>query len=791
MSHETARIDLHCHSRYSGATDLWMARTMRVGEYTSDPADLYRRAKAQGMTHVTLTDRDTIAGGLRLAHHEDFVLGAEVTAFFPAEAHAVQVLVWGLSEGDHAEIQALRFNVRELVAYLRANGIAHGLAQPTSLRSSGLRTDQFEQLLLLFGLWEVRDGATHKAANDLAQRLTETGEATLARLAEKHGIAPATVVIGRFAGSNDLSGLDVGATYTEVDLGEDGDLLGGLRHGATLPRGEIASTAKTARLLIALASEGIGDRGSRLTAWFLDNLLGPESPSWLMRSPAGKKLLGRVLRVTSKRPTLGGSRPWRLTALAELAELLRQGGLGEGPQRYRRFADVIDDTWTRATVEHLDGLRSAAAAGSDGRVGDELRELAGAQVLLAPYFIAAAFRAREERNAARTAASLEEAGLLDPGPAQGEPRVAMFTDTYLDLNGVATVLQALNAEARRESYPLTIVSCGDKRASTPGHEQFAALERLNLEVYSDFPLDVPPLLEMLAWCEGERIEVIHAATPGPVGLAAYALARALDLPLIGTYHTDVPRLGYFLTGDPLLEELLWNYMSWFYRSCEAVFAPSRGVERELFARGLRCRFEPLDQAVDAEAFSPERRDPRLHDELGGDGNVVLWVGRVSAEKNLELLTAAFARIREHRNDVSLVIVGDGPHRKTLEELSPETTFLGFRSGEELARIYATADVFAFPGSAETFGQVVLEAAMSGLPTIVTAGSIPSEAVVPGVTAITVSPGDVDGLRAAIETLADDDALRARMGAAARAVAAGRTWAKTFARFRAVYAQVRR
>ena len=93
MTKSLARIDLHCHSRYSGATDIWMARTLRVGEHTGDPADIYRRAKTQGMTHVTLTDRDTIEGGLRLAHHGDFVLGEEVTAFFPSEAHSVQVLV--------------------------------------------------------------------------------------------------------------------------------------------------------------------------------------------------------------------------------------------------------------------------------------------------------------------------------------------------------------------------------------------------------------------------------------------------------------------------------------------------------------------------------------------------------------------------------------------------------------------------------------------------------------------------------------------------------------------------
>ena len=371
-----------------------------------------------------------------------------------------------------------------------------------------------------------------------------------------------------------------------------------------------------------------------------------------------------------------------MTAVSEIAEALQQGGLGEGPQRYRRLAEIIDETWKRSTVEHFDALREAVSV-EDGRAGDELRELAGVQVLLAPYFIAAAFRAREERHASRLAKTLEDAGLL---PRSAAPGVPTGGDVHRHVSrsqrrrhrppgdqrgGASGGVSAHHRVVRREAC---------RRA--PATSSSPALERINLEVYSDFPLDIPPLLEMLAWCENERIEVIHAATPGPIGLAASVLARALDLPLIGTYHTDVPRLGYFLTGDHLLEEVLWNYMRWFYRSCEAVFTPSRGVERELAARGLAVRFEPLDQAVDAEAFSPERRDAGLHHELGGEGHVILWVGRVSAEKNLELLATAYAALREHRDDASLVIVGDGPYRKTLEAVAPEATFLGlpFRQG---------------------------------------------------------------------------------------------------------------
>ena len=123
-----ARIDLHCHSRYSTSANLWLAAELGFKESHTEPAAVYRLAKMRGMTHVTLTDHDSIEGALRLAHHDDFIIGEEVTAFFPAEALHVHVLVWGLDEQTHAEIDELRFNVFELVEYLRGREIAHALA---------------------------------------------------------------------------------------------------------------------------------------------------------------------------------------------------------------------------------------------------------------------------------------------------------------------------------------------------------------------------------------------------------------------------------------------------------------------------------------------------------------------------------------------------------------------------------------------------------------------------------------------------------------------------------------
>jgi hypothetical protein len=163
-----ARIDLHCHSRYSTSANMWLTAELGFEESHTEPEAVYGLAKLRGMTHVTLTDHDSIEGALRLAHHEDFIIGEEVTAFFPSEALHVHVLVWGIDERQHEEIRELRFNLFEFVPYLREQAIAHALAHPFSLVAGSLRAEQLESLLVLFDVWEVRNGLSCRAENELA-----------------------------------------------------------------------------------------------------------------------------------------------------------------------------------------------------------------------------------------------------------------------------------------------------------------------------------------------------------------------------------------------------------------------------------------------------------------------------------------------------------------------------------------------------------------------------------------------------------------------------------------------
>ncbi len=778
-----ARIDLHCHSRFSARSELYLARTFGMRECFTEPHLVYREAKARGMTHVTLTDHDSIAGALQLTDFPDFTIGEEVSAFFPTEALHVHVLVWGLDETQHGEISELRFNIFELVDYLRGEGLAHALAHPMSVVSD-LRVEHYEQLLLLFSLWETRNGSSTAMENRMSAELVAAAPTLIPRLAEKYGREPVASAIRKVAGSDDHGGLDVGGTYTQIRLGTgETDPFGALLKRKAALRGTQGSTAKTAHTAISLLFHG-GDSDSRnwLTRTLVRRGMRSSIPWTVLEGQRSRQLAGRFVGLAID-PPWRRERTLRRAAASGAAEVIRSGALVGGGLRHERLATIAETTWERTVRDSFKELRGK---GFSKESLDAWKTLGQAQTLIAPYLLAATSLARQRTHARDVHRELSDRGLLDPWPTPSEPHVAMFTDTIEEINGVAAVLQPLVAFAVAQDWPFTMISCGPERAGKPRHEVFHALDRFSFDVYEEFPLFVPPVLQLLRWCEDNAIDVIHAATPGPVGMVAVLIARTLGLPLVASYHTDLPRLGYFLTSDHIVRESLWTYVRGFYNQAEIIFCPSRAVQDDLERHGVRARFENLDQAIDSTLFMPGRRNDEVRRVLGGGKKVLLWVGRMSPEKGLDFLALAYNRLRRQRDDVRLVLVGDGPYREQLEQLLPGASFLGYRTGDELATIYASADVFVFPARAETFGQVLLEAAASGLPAVVTAGIGVDENVAPGETAFVVAPGDATGFVAALERLLDDEPARRRMGLAARERALQRSWPATFSHMREVY-----
>jgi glycosyltransferase involved in cell wall biosynthesis len=293
-----------------------------------------------------------------------------------------------------------------------------------------------------------------------------------------------------------------------------------------------------------------------------------------------------------------------------------------------------------------------------------------------------------------------------------------------------------------------------------------------LAEYPDIKLYYPPFLKMLEYCYTEGFTHIHTATPGPIGLAALAISQILKLPIFGTYHTALPQYASFLTDDSAMEELMWKFSLWYYNQMDVVYVPSKATGMELEKKGIKkekIAFYP--RGIDLERFHPSKRNGFFRNRFGVDqGNLkLLYVGRVSKEKNMPFLVEAFKQLADMRSNVRLILVGDGPYLAEMKAAlgGLPATFTGFLSGESLAQAYASSDLFVFPSTTDTFGNVVLEAQASGLPVIVTDEGGPKENLIPDKTGFVVPAEDTEAFIEAVLKLSENPQLMEKMKRHAR------------------------
>jgi len=170
--------------------------------------------------------------------------------------------------------------------------------------------------------------------------------------------------------------------------------------------------------------------------------------------------------------------------------------------------------------------------------------------------------------------------------------IAYFTDTYLEVNGVAKTLQSMLPLAREQGKKMDILTCvrPDSASDTPGSDlgpvNFCPIGSFSIPEYPELTLNYPPALKIVQHCYESGYTLLHSATPGPMGLAALLTAKMLKLPIHATYHTAFPQYILELTGDPSLEEATWRYVYWYYNQMDVVFAPSAATMKELIAHGL-------------------------------------------------------------------------------------------------------------------------------------------------------------------------------------------------------------
>ncbi|MEU4656986.1 glycosyltransferase family 1 protein [Streptomyces sp. NPDC023723] len=291
-----------------------------------------------------------------------------------------------------------------------------------------------------------------------------------------------------------------------------------------------------------------------------------------------------------------------------------------------------------------------------------------------------------------------------------------------------------------------------------------------------------PSRRVAAAIAAHRADVVHLASPFVLGVRGMAAAARLGVPAVAVYQTDLA--GYARTYMGAGEAAAWRRIRSVHSAADLTLAPSSAALNDLETHGVpRVRLWP--RGVDTARFRPELRDAALRRALAPNGELIVgYVGRLAPEKQVELLAGACAL-----DGVRVVIVGDGPSRAGLEQALPGAVFLGRRTGDDLARLFASLDVFAHTGPFETFCQTVQEAMASGVPVVAPAAGGPLDLVEHGRTGLLVPPRDADAVRDAVAALAAGPALRSAFGTAGRAAVEGRTWAAVGDRLIGHYADV--
>lgn len=363
--------------------------------------------------------------------------------------------------------------------------------------------------------------------------------------------------------------------------------------------------------------------------------------------------------------------------------------------------------------------------------------------------------------------------------------IALVSETFPpEVNGVANTLGRLCQGLRERGHRLQLVRPRQADDTAPNDDQLLLTRGWPLPGYAGLQWGQSSLHKLLRRWQRNRPDVLYIATEGPLGLSALRAARRLGIPVVSGFHTNFQQYSDHY-GFGLLTRLLTGYLRWFHNRSRLTLVPSPSQRLELQRRGFE-RLELLARGVDGQLFHPARRSAALRAEwgLGEDEIAVLHVGRLAAEKNLQLLTRAFRQLQGDlpQQRLRLVLVGDGPLRTQLQAELPEALFCGVQRGEALAAHYASGDLFLFPSLSETFGNVVLEALASGLAVVAFDQAAAAQHIRHGHNGALAMPGDeVAFIESARWLLEDPESLR-RVRLNARQHAGKQGWPAIVERF---------
>ena len=373
--------------------------------------------------------------------------------------------------------------------------------------------------------------------------------------------------------------------------------------------------------------------------------------------------------------------------------------------------------------------------------------------------------------------------------------VAMVTETYPpEVNGVARTVGLMAEGLQQRGHFVQLV-----RPRQNGHDQAASGPRLQevrgrgipIPRYTQLKMGLPAKSELMRSWSARRPDIVHIATEGPLGWSALAAARKLGIPVATDFHTNFHaysrHYGFAWLASPVMA-----YLKRFHNRADCTLVPTAELADDLGARGYRG-LRVVGRGVNPEVFSPQRRSAELRAQWGADEHtpVAMCVSRFAPEKNFPLVIEAFEAMRRERPDVKLVLVGDGPMTDALRKRNVGYVIAGRLVNGKLSAHYASGDIFLFPSTTETFGNVTLEAMASGLGIVSYRYAAARQHLEDGRSALLAPFDDAAAFITAARRMVLDMSLVRRLGEAARSAAQSLTWERIVGDFEHVLADVAR
>ncbi|HVN72511.1 MAG TPA: glycosyltransferase [Desulfomonilia bacterium] len=750
-----AKIDMHVHTAFSERPSEWFLQRIGAKESYSRPEQAYAAAMKRGMDFVTITDHNRIDGALLLKelHPGKVMVGVESTTYFPEDRCKVHLLIYGIDEREFTIVQKLRHSIYELRDYLNSENIAHSVAHATYSINNKLTSSHLEKLILLFNVFEGINGARGFYLNnswmEILQHLTP---AHIEALKVRHSIEPSGSEPWRkafTAGSDDHSGLFIGTTFTLTDASSVEEITDNLRNKRITPQGRHNDYKSLAfgiyKIALDFTQAKNGKSPGSLLFSISEQLFRPQQQDYQDCNIAkGIKPLARL----------------KNNRISDLIRLTVEEVKKIDPELIEERFEVIYDKASDIADEFFKRIIETLA--SDLETGDISNIIINISSSIPGLFLSLPFLSALGHMNENREIITETMDRLGTPLKDRRRKILWFTDTINDLNGVAETLKDFAWMSHRNGRTVHLVAAlpeKDKGMALPPNIIFVpTFFSLVLPEYENLSVHFPSLLKAIELIAKEEPTEIFISTPGPIGMLGLMAAKLLKIRCTGIYHTDFTRQLEHIVQDSSLPDLVERSMRWFYSMMDVVKVPTAEYTKMLVDRGFEpWKIKIIPKAVDPDLFKPDKgTGPEIFARWGiNDGITLLYAGRISKDKNLDLLCRVYLELSKERPDINLLIVGEGPYLEEMRHaLSPHPRihFTGRIPREELPPIYANSHIFVFPSTTDTFGMVVLEAQACGLPAIVSDVGGPQEIISDGRTGFVSRRDDQHDLLEKIQTM---------------------------------------